>query len=343
MTSSIVAGALALALVAGRGARPSRSSAAKVEAALPQIEAMAAKLVADGAVPGIAIVVVHADEVVYLGGFGLREVGKPETVDADTVFQLASMSKPISATVVAKLVSDGVVGWDSRIADLNPAFQLHDPFPTAEVTRHRPAQPPQRPARHQRRRPRGHRLRPRRRSPQRLRLVPPSSSFRAGYAYSNAGFTQGALAAAMADRAVLGEGRRGAALPAARHGRHQLAARRLRGAPQPRRRCTSPRRAAGPRSPRASPTRRRRPAASAPRCATSRSGCGSSSAPATGKARRSSTRTRSPRPTSRCSTAAPTRSAAPPPSTAAAGTRSSAATAGPGAMPAPSAPGRAPS
>ena len=152
----------------GAGARRRRGvgragrARAKVEAALPQIEAMAAKLVADGAVPGVAIAVVHGDEVVYLGGFGLREVGKPETVDADTVFQLASMSKPISATVVAKLVSDGVVDWDSRIAELNPGFRLHDPYPTAEVTRHRPLQPPQRPARHQRRRPRGDRLRPRR-------------------------------------------------------------------------------------------------------------------------------------------------------------------------------------
>jgi len=231
MKPSIVAGALALALSPG-AASAEPVERAKVEAALPQIEAMAAKLVADGAVPGIAIVVVHADEAVYLGGFGLREVGKPETVDADTVFQLASMSKPISATVVAKLVSDDVLGWDSRIADLNPAFQLHDPFPTAEVTvtdllNHRSGLPGTS----------GDDLEAigfdRETIAARLRLVPPSSSFRAGYAYSNAGFTQGRARRGDADRAVLGGGRRGAALPAARHGRHQLAALRLRGAPQP--------------------------------------------------------------------------------------------------------------
>ena len=195
MKPSIVAGALTLALAAGVAcAEPVER--AKVEAALPQLEAMAAKLVADGAVPGIAIVVVHADEAVYLGGFGLREIGEPETIDADTVFQLASMSKPISATVVAKLVSDGVLGWDSRVADLNPAFQLHDAFPTAEVTvtdllNHRSGLPGTS----------GDDLEAigfdRETIAARLRLVPPSSSFRAGYAYSNAGFTQGALAAAM--------------------------------------------------------------------------------------------------------------------------------------------------
>ena len=52
-------------------------------------------------VPGLAIAIVHEGQVRYLEGFGLREVGKPDKPDADTVFQLASVSKPISATVVA--------------------------------------------------------------------------------------------------------------------------------------------------------------------------------------------------------------------------------------------------
>ena len=135
--------------------------------------------------------------MVYLGGFGLREVGKPATVDADTVFQIASMSKPMSATVVAKLVGEDLVAWDSRMADLNPRFALHDPYPTAEVTlrdlfAHRSGLPGTS----------GDDLEAigfdRDTIMERLRLIPPASSFRAGYAYSNAGLTQGALAAAMA-------------------------------------------------------------------------------------------------------------------------------------------------
>jgi CubicO group peptidase (beta-lactamase class C family) len=43
-------------------------------------------------------VVVHNGEVVDLKGFGRRETGKPDRVDADTVFQIASLSKPIAAT-----------------------------------------------------------------------------------------------------------------------------------------------------------------------------------------------------------------------------------------------------
>jgi len=186
---------LTILLLAASAARAEPVDRARVEAALPQIEAMAERLAADGAVPGIAIAVVHDDAVVYLGGFGLREVGKPETVDADTVFQIASMSKPISSTVVAALVGEELLDWGTTVADLEPAFALHDPYPSAEVTvrdlfNHRSGLPGSS----------GDDLEEigfdRAHIMRQLRLVPPSSSFRAGYAYSNAGLTMGALAAA---------------------------------------------------------------------------------------------------------------------------------------------------
>ena len=99
-----------IASIAGFGCAFLAASAAaepvareKVVAALPKLEALAQKEIDGGGVPGLAIAVIHNDEVVYLKGFGLREAGKPEKVDADTVFQIASLSKPVSATVVAAL------------------------------------------------------------------------------------------------------------------------------------------------------------------------------------------------------------------------------------------------
>jgi CubicO group peptidase (beta-lactamase class C family) len=164
-------------------------------AALSKLDVLAQGLVADGAVPGLAIGVVHDDKVIFLKGFGHREAGKPELVDADTVFQIASLSKPISATIVAALVSDGIVSWDSKIADLDPAFRLADPYPTSQLTirdlfSHRSGLPGTA----------GDDLEgigyDRAEILRRLRFVPPSSSFRAGYSYSNFGLTEGAVAAA---------------------------------------------------------------------------------------------------------------------------------------------------
>ena len=47
-----------------------------IEAALPRLDAIAENLIATGAIPGLSIAIVHGDEVVYLKGFGVREVGR---------------------------------------------------------------------------------------------------------------------------------------------------------------------------------------------------------------------------------------------------------------------------
>ena len=86
-------------------ANAQQASLDKVLMALPKLEANVQKLIEDGAVPGVSIAIVFRDEALYLKGFGIREEGQPDPVDADTVFQLASLSKAISSTVVAKIVT----------------------------------------------------------------------------------------------------------------------------------------------------------------------------------------------------------------------------------------------
>ena len=166
-----------------------------VRAALPALEQLAQAAVDKTAVPGLAIAVVYQDMVVYLKGFGVRAAGTHEPVDPDTIFQLASMSKPFASTVVAGLVGDGVLSWDSRITDLDPSFQLYDPWVTREVTvrdffAHRSGLPGTA----------GDDLESvgydRNEILRRLRYLKPVTSFRSHYAYSNFGLTAGASAAA---------------------------------------------------------------------------------------------------------------------------------------------------
>jgi len=84
--------------------------------------------------PGVAVGVVYKDKVIYAKGFGVREVGKPGKIDPDTVVLLASVSKPIASTIVAKLVGNGVVKWDDPAKRLNPAFALNDSYVTEHAT-----------------------------------------------------------------------------------------------------------------------------------------------------------------------------------------------------------------
>ena len=85
-------------------------------------------------VPGLAVGVVYKDKVIYAKGFGVREVGKEGAIDPDTVFLLASVSKPIASTIVAKLVGDGTLKWDGTAKTHNPAFALRDPYVTENAT-----------------------------------------------------------------------------------------------------------------------------------------------------------------------------------------------------------------
>ena len=186
----------------------------RITNALPRLEAMIDRIIAAKEVPGLSIAIIHDDEVVYRKGFGLREIGKPDMVGADTVFQIASLSKPVSSTVVAALVGEGIVSWDSRLADIDPAFRFAEAYPTSMVTirdlfAHRSGLPGGA----------GDDLEEigygRDEILQRLRLLPPASSFRSAYAYSNFGLTAGAVAACEADGPILGGCRRGETLPTA--------------------------------------------------------------------------------------------------------------------------------
>jgi Beta-lactamase class C and other penicillin binding proteins len=106
----------------------------KVKAALPGLEKLADQTLKKTGVPGMAVAVVYRDKVVYLKGFGVRKAGEEGPVDADTVFQLASVSKPIATTVLAALVGKGIIHWDDRVIDHDGDFRLYDPWVTREVT-----------------------------------------------------------------------------------------------------------------------------------------------------------------------------------------------------------------
>jgi CubicO group peptidase (beta-lactamase class C family) len=80
--------------------------------------------------PGLAAGVVYKNDVIFLKGFGERKLGTGKPVDPDTVFQLASVSKPIASTVIAAAVGRGFVGWDDRLIDHLPGFRLSDPWIT---------------------------------------------------------------------------------------------------------------------------------------------------------------------------------------------------------------------
>ncbi|MCC0099088.1 serine hydrolase [Streptomyces flavotricini] len=104
---------------------------AEVDKALARLPGFVTDAMRSTGVPGVAVAVVHDDEVVYLKGFGVRRTDAPGAIGPDTVFQIASLSKPISSTVVAGTLKNAA-DWDRR-TEL-PGFALKDPWVTDHVT-----------------------------------------------------------------------------------------------------------------------------------------------------------------------------------------------------------------
>ncbi len=109
---------------------------------VPEFERLAESLVAGQKVPGLAMAIVQGGRIVSVRGYGITDVDQPETVDAHTVFRLASLSKSFAATTAGLLVSEGKLRWDSHVVDYYPTLQFSQPdaapqLTVAEVLSHR--------------------------------------------------------------------------------------------------------------------------------------------------------------------------------------------------------------
>ena len=74
--------------------------------------------------PGMGLAIVEGFEVAWAGGFGLREAGTGEPVTGRTLFQAASISKPVSALAVMRLVQDGVLDLDRDVNDYLTSWRV---------------------------------------------------------------------------------------------------------------------------------------------------------------------------------------------------------------------------
>jgi CubicO group peptidase (beta-lactamase class C family) len=174
--------------------------AGRIDTAVTKVDRLVADVMKTSGIPGMAVAIVHGGKTIYAKGFGVKDVRKGDAadnkVDANTVFQLASISKSVGATVVAHEVTDKVVTWDMPVASKLPWFVLSDPYVTSHVTvadlySHRSGLP-------------DHAADAledidydRRQSVERMRYLP-LAPFRNSYAYTNFGLTAAAESVAAA-------------------------------------------------------------------------------------------------------------------------------------------------
>ncbi|HSM60024.1 MAG TPA: serine hydrolase domain-containing protein, partial [Longimicrobiales bacterium] len=137
-------------------------------------------------VPGLSVAVVKDGRVLLARGYGVRALGGREPVDAQTLFGIASNTKVFTATALGILVEEGKLEWDAPVVRYLPSFQMYDPWVTRHITVrdllvHRSGLglgagdlmfwPPTDFGREE--------------LVERLRYIPPATSFRSAYAYDN--------------------------------------------------------------------------------------------------------------------------------------------------------------
>jgi CubicO group peptidase (beta-lactamase class C family) len=112
---------------AGRTAQP--LDAAHIEQLKQFVETSMQQL----GIPGVAMALIDQGKVVYEGGFGVRELGKPDPVDKNTLFMAASNTKGMTTLLLAELVDEKKLTWDEPVIDIYPSFKLGNADTTKKV------------------------------------------------------------------------------------------------------------------------------------------------------------------------------------------------------------------
>jgi len=89
---------------------------AGLDAAARWLDDNFARLVAEHQVPGATVAVLAGDRIATATG-GVTSLGTDVAVDADTVFQIGSITKIWTTTLVMQLVDDGLLGLDAPLLD----------------------------------------------------------------------------------------------------------------------------------------------------------------------------------------------------------------------------------
>lgn len=112
---------------------PTTASSLKKASLPPGLDELVTRAMKTFEVPGLSLAIVKDGQVLLARGYGVKKLGEPATVDAQSLFGIASNSKLFTAVALGTLVDEGKISWDSRVVDYLPEFMMSDPYVTREM------------------------------------------------------------------------------------------------------------------------------------------------------------------------------------------------------------------
>lgn len=97
------------------------------------LDAYIVKALSTWQIPGAAVCVVKDGKVVVLKGYGVRQAGKDEKVDENTLFMIGSNTKAFTTTALAMLEYDSLCSYDDKVQKYLPDFTMKDPWVSKEL------------------------------------------------------------------------------------------------------------------------------------------------------------------------------------------------------------------
>ena len=119
----------------GLGSLPLQAQTLEQSKRLPKdLDRFIEEVMAQFEVPGVSVSIVKDGETLLAKGYGVKVHGESDSVDAQTLFNIASNSKAFTATLLGILVNEGKLKWNDPVIDHLPWFRMSDPYVTENMT-----------------------------------------------------------------------------------------------------------------------------------------------------------------------------------------------------------------
>jgi len=110
------------------------AKAAATSRALDGLDAFIESVMKDWKIPGLSLAVIQNGQVIWLKGYGYRDLEKKTPVTPHTLFAIGSISKSFTVTAMGMLVDEGKLDWDKPVREFLPEFKLYDPIASERIT-----------------------------------------------------------------------------------------------------------------------------------------------------------------------------------------------------------------
>jgi len=119
---------LFIVFIMGSGFHQCPASITSVDDVITDMENYVPEMMRNWDIPGVSIALVYDSEVLWSEGFGYRDIASESAMTKDTVFQVASLSKPVTGTAFLQLYDQEIVDLDTPVNNYMTALQIHNPL-----------------------------------------------------------------------------------------------------------------------------------------------------------------------------------------------------------------------